>query len=128
MPDDVVRQTARIMEAASLIVTHEAYCERSIRRLLADLLGYGVDQIANHHKTSVNHIAAISRDKQPAELAALVIAEEKSELGWLGDPSVEGPLSYLAFWSDSSVRGVSVQSIPTIFSLTVLTSATDFAT
>lgn len=108
VPDDIVQQTAKIMEAASHIVTHEAYRDPSIRQLLADLLGYGVERIANHHTTSENHIASISRDNQPAELAALVIADEKSELGWSGDPSVQGPLSYLAFWSDSSVRLVSV--------------------
>lgn len=108
VPDDVVQQTAKIMEAASHIAAHEADRERSIRRLLADLLGYGVDQISNHCKTSAAHIATVSRDNEPAELAALVIAEEKYELGWSGDPSVQGPLSYLAFWSDSSVRRVSL--------------------
>lgn len=103
VPVDVVRKPAELMEVTSQLATKEEKRQQSTRRLLANLIDYGMGQSNNYDRTAANHVGIVPRTKRPVELAASVFVEEKTELGWAGDPSVQGPSSYLSFWADPSV-------------------------
>lgn len=104
VPEITVQRTAAIMRNASRIATLEKQREHDTREYLSDLIRYALSQNSNIDKTTADHIALKPLSGVLAEVALLLIAEEKAESGWSGDPSVQGPLSYLAHWSDPTVR------------------------
>ncbi|KJA23031.1 hypothetical protein HYPSUDRAFT_54653 [Hypholoma sublateritium FD-334 SS-4] len=70
--------------------------------MLRQLLGYGVVQTTQMDGSSADHIVLcdIGAGTPAVDVAALVIIEEKGELGNKGDPSVQGSFSYIKHWHE----------------------------
>ncbi|KAJ7857800.1 hypothetical protein B0H14DRAFT_2750393 [Mycena olivaceomarginata] len=100
VPEDIVRDTANLMRSSSAIQVSEQPRTQNTRTSLAKILKQSFLQVVNLDRTSADHIA-LCTDSAVHETAAVVIVEEKSELGAGGsEPSVQGSFSYLQFWAD----------------------------
>ncbi|EGO27958.1 hypothetical protein SERLADRAFT_414163 [Serpula lacrymans var. lacrymans S7.9] len=99
-PSDIIGHTVKLMEVASQISTTEICREKLTQRYLTDILCRGFGQGVNFNRTSSDHLVVATRSVNPAEIAAVaLVEEEKAELGWGGDPSIQGSFSYLQFWA-----------------------------
>nr|VWP00791.1 Phosphate:H symporter (Phosphate:H symporter, variant) [Ganoderma boninense] len=85
VPEDVVRATASFMTSMSKISTSDAPRTESVP--------------PGWMKTTSSPIAVILPRFGPA---ALAIVEVKNELGFSGEPSVQGSFTYLDFWKGES--------------------------
>ncbi|KAI1785465.1 hypothetical protein LXA43DRAFT_1115823 [Ganoderma leucocontextum] len=105
VPGDVVRSTAEFMTSVSKISTSESP-RRGIRTRaradLSNLISATIIQVPNSsNSTATDHIVLHFRRSAPFVLpAALAIVEEKDELGFGGEPSVQGSFAYVDFWTE----------------------------
>ncbi|KAJ6610940.1 hypothetical protein B0H10DRAFT_1919177 [Mycena sp. CBHHK59/15] len=98
--EDIVRDTASLMRSSSAIQVSEQPRTQNTRTSLAKILKQSFLQVVNLDRTSADHIA-LCADTAVHETAAVVVVEEKSELGAGGsEPSVQGSFSYMKFWAD----------------------------
>ncbi|KAI0073420.1 hypothetical protein K474DRAFT_1686212 [Panus rudis PR-1116 ss-1] len=97
-PSEIVSHTMKLMDSASQIATREAQRAESTRDALSDLLRHPVVQTVNPNLTSSDHMLLYMRQEDPRGSAAMIIIEEKYELGQSGEGCVQGSLSYHAHW------------------------------
>lgn len=102
--DDVVQLTADFIHSASQIVATESPRQMTTRGMLSKLLGYPAIQTVQLNKSSADHMMSYSCKGEVLGTAALVIIEEKPELGTSGDGSVQGSFSFIQHWNDQRVR------------------------
>ena len=74
--------------------------------MLRQLLAHGLTQTTQMDKSSADHIVLCSVGEGGPDpgVAALVIIEEKAELGYGGDPSVQGSFSFIEHLKEHLVR------------------------
>ncbi len=94
------------MDAVSKIETDEVPRRATTRSLLSNLLSASFGQLVNSDKMSTDHLHSYIRARPPLGLAGVAIVEEKAELGFSGDGSVQGSFSYSQHWLDGD-RAVS---------------------
>ncbi|KAG7440334.1 uncharacterized protein BT62DRAFT_629687 [Guyanagaster necrorhizus] len=106
IPEDIVRDTASLMRSSSAIQVSEQPRTQQSWMLLSNILNQSFHQAVNFDRTLADHIY-LCGDTTVDETAAVVIVEEKSELGAGGsEPSVQGSFSYLKFWADATHRQI----------------------
>ncbi|KAJ3810266.1 hypothetical protein F5876DRAFT_42169 [Lentinula aff. lateritia] len=97
IPEGILRDTASLLRSVSRIAVKEAPRDAQTRKILADILGVGLERITNSDKTSPDFMSVT-----PTPLnvnGACIISEIKSELGSGGsDPSRQSALSYARFY------------------------------
>ncbi|KAK0478790.1 hypothetical protein IW261DRAFT_1480823 [Armillaria novae-zelandiae] len=91
IPAQTVQFTAELMRSTSQIATNESARQSPTRNLL------------NPNKTNSDHILQFQR-RSPPMVAAGVICEEKAELGWNGEGSVQGSFSYAQYWTQKDIQ------------------------
>ena len=89
------------MNAVSRIQVDEAARYPSTREFLKEILLCIDIQVNDSEQTAADHLFTYTRKSPPTGAATVVIAEEKTELGSGGDPSVQSYFSYLRFWKDN---------------------------
>ncbi|KAK0492500.1 hypothetical protein EDD18DRAFT_1079650 [Armillaria luteobubalina] len=103
IPPHVVQLTAELMRTASQIATNESSRQGPTRNLLSQLLSRPVFQELNPNETNSDHILQFQRRSPPA-VAAGAICEEKAELGWSGEGSIQGSFSYAQYWTQKDIQ------------------------
>lgn len=95
----LLSNTIEFMQSVSELVTSETLRSEDTRKSLRTLLGMVVTQGINPDRSTADHIITSKVQKKGIMgEVALVIIEEKVELGQSSDPSVQGGLSYLHYW------------------------------
>nr|VWP01650.1 Uncharacterized protein [Ganoderma boninense] len=118
VPDDVVFATAKLMHSLSEVIKNEKD-RTDTRPILKELIRQQFDSIMNTNRTVADHVAP-SDTKSPFEdKAALVIVEEKVEMGKSGDAVVQGALSWLAWVKDVKRRDLIMQTFVPSFIISI---------
>lgn len=103
---ELVRLCNTFMRNAAQIATAEKQRQPITRNMLRQLLAHGLTQTTQMDKSSADHIVLCSVGEGGPDpgVAALVIIEEKAELGYGGDPSVQGSFSFIEHLKEHLVR------------------------
>lgn len=96
-PIEIIRETTKLITSASEICVEEDARREKTRGHLAKILGRPLMQSVNPNRTSADHIC-IGKNS-----AALLIVDEKAELGTGNDPSVQVSFSYFEHWKFQKV-------------------------
>ncbi|RPD60711.1 hypothetical protein L227DRAFT_585871 [Lentinus tigrinus ALCF2SS1-6] len=99
-PEEFVRKVAELMDTTAQISVDENRRSSTTRSLLRRLLSASFTQLVNKNRTSADHMISYNRETAPFGVAGLAIVEEKAELGFGGDGSVQGSFSYAQHWTD----------------------------
>ncbi|KAG7440396.1 uncharacterized protein BT62DRAFT_938068 [Guyanagaster necrorhizus] len=102
--------TAELMRTASRISTNEFARQGPTRNILSQLLNRPFFQEFNLNKKNSDHIVQSKRTSPPT-LAAGVICEEKAELGWSGEGSIQGSFSYAQYWTLKDTQVCDLSSV-----------------
>ncbi|KAJ6494397.1 hypothetical protein C8R45DRAFT_824657 [Mycena sanguinolenta] len=110
VPDEVALATADLMCKASAIYDNENTRRNKILPVLKNAISYGITQLISDDRTTPDGgvIWTMSgKDAPPNEAVALLIEEEKRELGEDGcDASIRASFSMLRYWAQSNaIRG-----------------------
>ena len=102
LPDDIIRQTAEYMKAASAIYESEEKRRKVLTPLLCAILDVNIQTILNEDKTNPDGIVEVVKNML---LFLTFLQEDKNEFGDGGsDPSTQAGLSAGRCWAQSRVR------------------------
>jgi hypothetical protein len=103
---DIMAKTIKFMKLLAPICVKETERAAAIREALVDVLDIPFLTSVNSNRTQADHIYVT---RALNDYAALLIIEEKSEIGSSGDPSTQGSISWVHYWGDNgSGRQVSL--------------------
>jgi len=104
LPDDIIRQTAEYMKAASAIYESEEKRRKVLTPLLCAILDVNIQTILNEDKTNPDGIVEVVKNML---LFLTFLQEDKNEFGDGGsDPSTQAGLSAGRCWAQSRVRQI----------------------
>ncbi|KAK0458356.1 uncharacterized protein EV420DRAFT_394133 [Desarmillaria tabescens] len=103
IPAQVVQLTAEVMRTVSQISPDESARQSPTRNILSKLLNSPVFQNIDPNNMNSAYILQFQR-RSPPIVAAGVICEEKAELGWDGEGSVQGSFSYAQYWTQKDIQ------------------------
>jgi hypothetical protein len=108
VPIEVFRSTVRYMRAASGIYDSEEARRRAIEDPLSQIIQISIARMVNSDNTSPDGVIETHVSVQGTpELAALVLKEDKRELGDGGsDPSTQCGLSMARYWAQYEVHNM----------------------
>ena len=101
LPNDIIRQTAEYMQAASAIYESEEKRRKVLAPLLCAILDVNIQTILNEDKTNPDGIVEMVKNML---LFLTFLQEDKNELGDGGsDPSTQAGLSVARCWAQPRV-------------------------
>ncbi|KAJ2913992.1 hypothetical protein MD484_g6413, partial [Candolleomyces efflorescens] len=104
-PQDILDSTIKLMNASSRIVTSEGGRQPTTHDLLMKILNSTATQTAPFNiSSSDDTVEHIREGPTLPGAAALVVIEERGELGTSGEGSVQGSFSYLQHWTDPELK------------------------
>lgn len=104
IPQDVLNATVNLMEISTALYPYEKDRKPLIHAEFCKAISFGCAQIVNLDSTTPDAVALSTIGNPINETVALLIHEDKRELGEGGcDPTIQAALSAARFWSQPNV-------------------------